>query len=106
MVELRQHRIPLRYGLEFQRTTRLLHLEQRRCRLRLCLHVRGKRRGYTYKTVFEIFVAKANLGDYVNAEEVPLMVSAVTDGGWGWILDPWVNATQPNTVTRTDFVRK
>ena len=43
---------------------------------------------------------------YVNAEEVPLMVSAVTDGGWGWILDPWVNATQPNTVTRTDFVRK
>ena len=62
--------------------------------------------GYTYKTVFEIFVAKANLGDYVNAEEIPLMVSAVADGGWGWILDPWVNATQPNTVTRTDFVRK
>ena len=62
--------------------------------------------GYTYKTVFEIFVAKANLGEYVNAEEIPLMVSAVTDGGWGWILDPWVNATQPNTVTRTDFVRK
>lgn len=62
--------------------------------------------GYTYKTVFEIFVAKANLGEYVNAEEVPLMVSAVADGGWGWILDPWVNATQPNTVTRTDFVRK
>ena len=62
--------------------------------------------GYTYKTVFEIFVAKANLGDYVNAEEVPLMVAAVADGGWGWILDPWVNATQPNTVTRTDFVRK
>lgn len=62
--------------------------------------------GYTYKTVFEIFVAKANLGDYVNVEEVPLMVAAVADGGWGWILDPWGNATQPNTVTRTDFVRK
>lgn len=62
--------------------------------------------GYNYKTVFEIFVANENLGEYATADEVPLLVACVSDGGWGWILDPWVNATQPNTVTRTDFVRK
>ena len=62
--------------------------------------------GYNYKTVFEIFVANESLGEYATADEVPLLIACVSDGGWGWLLDPYVNTTQPNTVTRTDFIRK
>lgn len=60
--------------------------------------------GYAYKTTFEIFVANELLGDYSSSEEVPVLIAAVVNTGWGVVT--FGDNGLPNTITKTDLVHK
>lgn len=61
--------------------------------------------GYKYKTTFEIFVANEMMGEFRNAEEVPLWIAGVLDKGFAFILDFGQDTTLPKRLTSEGFVQ-